>query len=398
MKKILTIIWKDTLLRFVNPWEWAFFIGLPLIFTFLVSGGAPSGEADFRLRLVVVDQAGSALSQQIITALEQSNALRPELLSLEQAEEQLEGRQAEVVLIIPAGLDIQAVKDGNAAVELRQQPNSLNASVAARAVQSALRRVSGSISAANQALAEAEARGTFESESDRLAYFEQSLSLAQQVQAQAPERVTVAEGSTPDEVTYDPRANSSAGQLITWVFIPLFGISAMFAYERERGTLRRILITPTSRTLYLFGTIAGQVMLALAQMTLLILFGTLVLKVQWGREPLALFLVMTTAALAAAAIGTAMGTFIKSEGQANGLSIMAGMVMALMGGCWYPLELFPQAVQTAVKVLPTTWAMQGLMDLLLRGGGLLEILPEAGVLLGFAALFLGIGVSRFRYE
>jgi ABC-2 type transport system permease protein len=324
--------------------------------------------------------------------------VRPELLSLEQAEQQFEGRQAEVVLIIPAGLDTQAVKSGNAAVELKQQPNSLNASVAARAVQSALRRVSGTINAANQALAEAEAVGTFESEADRLAYFDQSLSLAQDVQAQAPQRVTVEQGSTPDEVAYDPRANSSAGQLITWVFIPLFGISAMFAYERERGTLRRILITPTSRALYLFGTIAGQVMLALAQMTLLILFGSLVLKVQWGREPLALFLVMTTAALAAAAIGTAMGTFIKSEGQANGLSIMAGMVMALMGGCWYPLELFPQAVQTAVKVLPTTWAMQGLMDLLLRGGGLVDILPEAGVLLGFAALFLGIGVRRFRYE
>jgi len=49
-------------------------------------------------------------------------------------------------------------------------------------------------------------------------------------------------------------------------------------------------------------------------------------------------------------------------------------------------------------VLPTTWAMQGMLDLALRGQRLAGILPEAGVLLGFAAVFLLIGVMRFRYE
>jgi ABC-2 type transport system permease protein len=58
---------------------------------------------------------------------------------------------------------------------------------------------------------------------------------------------------------------------------------------------------------------------------------------------------------------------VKTEGQASGLSIMLGMVMALLGGCWYPLEMFPQFIQQIVRVLPTTWAMQGMLDLVLRG-------------------------------
>jgi ABC-type antimicrobial peptide transport system ATPase subunit len=29
-----------------------------------------------------------------------------------------------------------------------------------------------------------------------------------------------------------------------------------------------------------------------------------------------------------------LGTFITSEGRANGLSIMLGMAMVLLGGCW----------------------------------------------------------------
>jgi ABC-2 type transport system permease protein len=238
----------------------------------------------------------------------------------------------------------------------------------------------------------------FASEEEEQAYFEASLETAQTIRREAPERVTVVEGSTADQVEYDPRANSSAGQLITWVFIPLFAISALFAYERRQGTLRRLLTTPASKATFLLGTIFGQVAMALVQMLLLVGFGILIMKLNWGREPLALFVILLASALAAGAFGTALGTFIKTESQASGLSIMFGMVFALMGGCWYPLELFPPAIQNIVKVLPTTWAMQGMLDLVLRGRGLPEVLPEAAILLGFAAAFFGVGVWRFKYE
>lgn len=46
MKKIFAIAWKDALVRFTSPWEWVFFIVLPVIFTFLLAGGAPSGDDD----------------------------------------------------------------------------------------------------------------------------------------------------------------------------------------------------------------------------------------------------------------------------------------------------------------------------------------------------------------
>ncbi len=398
MKKLFAIAWKDAIVRFASSSELLFFIILPIFFTFLLAGGTPSGEEDNRIRLVVVDLADTSISREIFTELEKSTAVRPEYFPLEEAEELFEARRASSLLIIPAGLDMESIQNGSAALEFRKQPNNLNATVAERAVETAIRRVSSSMGAATMALEEAKAQGTFESAEAEQAYFNESLELAQTLQADAPERVTVIEGSTPDQVEYDPRANSSAGQLITWVFIPLFGISALFAYERQQGTLRRILTTPTSKATYLLGTIAGQVFMALVQMSLLVLFGVFVMGLGWGRDLLALFVILLCAALAAGAIGTAMGTFVKTEGQASGLSIMAGMVMALLGGCWYPLELFPAAVQNIVKILPTTWAMQGLLDLVLRNGGLVEILPEAGVLLGFAAVFFTLGVMRFRYE
>lgn len=398
MKKIFAIAWKDAIVRFGSVAELLFFIVLPLVFTFLLAGGTPSGDEDPRIVLMVADEANTAISQQMIGELEASTAVRPEVVSRAEAQSLFDDRRADVVLIIPAELDLVSIQNGSAEVEFLQQPNNMNATVAERAVSTAIRRVSSAISAAQNAVQQRESIQPFTSETERQSYFEASLELAQTIQNDAPERVTVIEGTTEDQVEYDPRANTSAGQLITWVFIPLFGISALFAYERQQGTLRRLLTTPATKATFLMGTIFGQVVMALVQMLLLVGFGILVMKLGWGREPLALFIILLTSALAAAAFGTTMGTFIKTEGQASGLSVMFGMVFALMGGCWYPLELFPPAIQNAVKVLPTTWAMQGMLDLVLRGGGLQDIFPEAAVLLGFALLFFSVGVWRFRYE
>jgi ABC-2 type transport system permease protein len=398
MKKILSIIWKDTILRFSSKTEILFFLILPIFFTFVLAGGTGFQNVDNRIRLLVVDQAQSTLSRQIIAELERSETVRPDLLALDKAESEFDSRNASVLLVIPADCDTETLRSGEIMLDLRQLPNNLNAQAAQRAVQSVLYRLGSAVSIARNAVLEAEKIRPFDNEVDQQAYFDSALESAQTLMNEIPDRVNAVLGGTKDPIEYDPRSNSSAGQMITWVFIPLIGISAAFAYERQRGTLRRLLTTPTGRGTYLLGTILGFVFWALVQMTLLVTFGTLVMKVNWADNPAALAVILTASALAAASLGTMLGTLVRTESQASGLSIMLGMVMALLGGCWYPIELFPSVMQNIVKILPTTWAMQGMLDILLRGQGVVGILPVAGVLLGFAVLFFVIGIWRFKYE
>ncbi len=397
MKKVFIIAWKDTRLRFASPWEWLFFLVLPILFTLALAGGT-GGPADNRIRLDVADQANSPLSAQLLAALKSSSTVNPQAMSLSQAEDDFSGKRVSAMLVIPPDFDLAHLRQSSLSLDLRQQANNLNALAAARAVSEAAGRISSLADIAGASTAEADRLRPFSSPEARAAYFDQALQLALAQLSQAPTRLAVVRGATPEQVEYDPRANSSAGQLITWVFIPLLGISALMAYERQQGTLRRLLTTPTSKATFMLGTILGNFLVSLLQMLLLVGFGMLVMGLNWGHAPAALAAMMVASILAAAALGTALGAFVKTEGQANGLSIMLGMVMALLGGCWYPIELFPAFVQSAVKVLPTTWAMQGMLDIVSRGQGLAVVLPEAGVLLGFAALFFGVGVWRFRYE
>ncbi|MDR3574124.1 MAG: ABC transporter permease [Anaerolineaceae bacterium] len=397
MKKMLAIAWKDTRVRFSSKAEWIFFLILPIVFTLILAGGT-GGPHDPRLQLDVVDLAKSPLSVELINGLAKSDTVRPVELSNDQASSDFSQRHVSAVLIIPAEFDIRHLISGSMQIELRQQPSDINARVISQAVQTVVSQISSTVDIANISLAEAESIKPFQSAQARQGYFSASLQAAEQQMSSAPQRMSDLQGATQDPSSYDPRANSSAGELITWVFIPLIGISGLFAFERQKGTLRRLLTTPTSKSILLIGTILGQVVTALAQMVLLIGFGVLVLHVNWGQSVAALAVMMITMALAAAALGTTLGTFVKTDGQATGLSIMLGMLMALLGGCWYPLEMFPQFVRDAAKILPTTWAMQGLLDIIVRSKGLVYILPAAGVLLGFAVIFFAIGTRRFRYE
>ncbi|MEK7786877.1 MAG: ABC transporter permease, partial [Chloroflexota bacterium] len=270
MNKIFAIALKDALIRFSSRAEILFFLILPLTFTFIIGGGfSRNEETDNRVRLLVVDEADTALSAEVLDALTRSETVRAEVLGRVEAEAEFADEEAPALLIIPAGFDTEQLINGAVELELRQAPSDLSAQVAERAVLAVVSRVGSALSVANNSVAEAEQVRPFASQAERETYFNNSLTQARESFESAPDRVEVTQATSAGQ-RYDPGAQASVGQLITWVFIPLLGISGLFAYERARGTLRRLLTTPTQKATYLLGTISGQLVIALAQMALLI--------------------------------------------------------------------------------------------------------------------------------
>lgn len=401
--KLSAIIRKDSIIRFASRSELLFFLILPIVFTAILGGGVAFGspDGDNRVRLPVVDLDGSDLSAAILAQLALSDTVRPELMDAEAAQKLLDERDVSAIVTIPAGfgasLDQAQVLSGQGTtLSISSTPNSNAGLIAEQALREATAAVSRPLLIARASTQSFESVVPFSSPEARSAYFDKARAVGEDALAGAPQRVMFT--TTGETAAYDQSAQSSAGQLITWVLIPLLGISGLFAYERATGTLRRTIVTPTRKSTYLLGTISGQMLMALVQMAILVLFGILVMKVPWGGNPVALALILVTFALASVSMGTMLGTLVKTESQASNVSIMLGMAMALLGGCWWPMELFPPAVQTAVKVLPTTWAMQAMTDLTMRGQGLMGVAPESAVLVGFAVLFFIVGIWRFRFE
>ena len=70
--------------------------------------------------------------------------------------------------------------------------------------------------------------------------------------------------------------------------------------------------------------------------------------------------------------------------------------MAALGGIMVPAFVMPPVMQKIAAFSPMNWGLEGLLDVLLRGGDLTRILPEAGKLSGFALLMLMVGFALFR--
>ena len=134
--------------------EWLFFLILPVVFTVVLAGG--TGGGDGRVRLVVVDQAASPLSAELIAGLNRSEAVRVEVLTLAQAEEEFAARRVSAVLVIPAEFDLAHLQAGKVELELRQQPNNMNAWWPQRALLAASSRISSAVDIAASSTAEAE--------------------------------------------------------------------------------------------------------------------------------------------------------------------------------------------------------------------------------------------------
>ncbi len=196
MKKLFAIAWKDVRLRFASPTEWLFFLIMPIVFTLVLAGGT-GGETDSRIRLVVADEAGSALSGQLITALADSATVRPDVLPRAEADSQFEGRRVSAELVIPAEFDRAHLLRGPVQVELRQQPNNMNALAAYQAVMTEVNRIGSLVSIANASVAAAEQVRPFATAADREAYFAAALASAETALAQAPDRLTTTRARRP---------------------------------------------------------------------------------------------------------------------------------------------------------------------------------------------------------
>jgi ABC-2 type transport system permease protein len=266
-----------------------------------------------------------------------------------------------------------------------------------QALQASTAQLGSAVQAAQASLDQAEQMEPFGSPDEREAYFAASLARAEELIADPPARAETTQSPLATVEIATGFEQSSPGQLVTWTLITLIGAAEVFVGERLGGTLRRLLVTPNTKAIINLGKISGRLVMGLVQMALLIGFGAIFLNVNWGRSWGALILIVLSFALAAVALGVLLGAFARTRGQASGLTILFSMLFAALGGAMWPLEVTPPAYQTAVKVLPTTWAMMGFNDIILRGQGVAQVLPEAGVLLLFAVVFFAVGVGRLRY-
>ena len=117
-----------------------------------------------------------------------------------------------------------------------------------------------------------------------------------------------------------------------------------------------------------------------------------------GDHPFATWIVLLIYALAVAPLGVAFGSWFTDPDRAASIGVIATMVMAAFGGCWWPLEVVSEPLQWIALVFPTGWAMRALHGTISFGLGLGGVLAPLAALLGFAVVFSVIAARSLRID
>lgn len=187
----------------------------------------------------------------------------------------------------------------------------------------------------------------------------------------------------------------AASQLLLFVFLTSLAGSTTLIQSRRLGVTRRTLASPVSAMQAVGGQVVARLAIGAFQGVYIMAATSLLFDVQWGNLPLAV-LVMVVFALVAAGAAMVLGSVLDNDAAAGGVGVGLSLVLGALGGAMYPIELFPDTLRTVAHVTPHAWAAEALAEVQRHDGGLVDILPQLGVLLGYAAVLVLVGAWLLR--
>lgn len=203
----------------------------------------------------------------------------------------------------------------------------------------------------------------------------------------------------------DIKPNSTQHNVPAWTMFAMFFIVIPLAgnmiHERENGSFFRLLTMPGnyftvlgSKTIVYLGiTFLQFILMILAGIFILPLFGLPVLHLSSNFS--ALIITALSSGLAAVGYGILVGTIAETHEQAGVFGSVSVIILASLGGVWFPVYAMPPIMQKISIISPLNWGLESFYDIFLKNGNLINILPEISTLLLFFIITILIA---FFYE
>lgn len=190
---------------------------------------------------------------------------------------------------------------------------------------------------------------------------------------------------------------------VWFAFFLVGAMGASLLEEKQKGTVRRLLAAPIPRWSIIAGKMLGYIGLVFVQVMILFGVGNLVFGMPLGHSALGLLVMTLTLGLAVTGFGMMIAALSKTDKQADSIGLILGFALAALGGCimmgsYVHLYDSGGTIGFISRLVPHAHALMGYDALINQNAGLVDILPQAGILIGYAAVFLLVASWRWKYE
>jgi ABC-2 type transport system permease protein len=186
------------------------------------------------------------------------------------------------------------------------------------------------------------------------------------------------------------------GYITMFLFFAAAASAGELIRERTNQTLERLVAMGVGRSTVLAGKWVGGAVRGMLQAGVMWAAGILIFGVKIGDEPFAVMLVTLAMLAASVSFTLFLASIVSTTRAADSASTLASLILAALGGSWWPLFIMPKWMQTLAKVSPHAWANEAFNRLMLFGATLGDVWVNLVVLLGFALGFAALAARRVR--
>jgi ABC-2 type transport system permease protein len=385
MRRIWTLAVKDVVETSRDRLALLFIVIMPLAFTGFF--GLMFGSGSDRLPLALHDGDGGEAARQLVTMLEDSEVLQVRTMTALEAEEAADGGRVAAALLIPAGFSADLAAGQPPVLQVV----AISGVSGAQAAQTEIGALAGQIAAAERAARVAvDAAGTPARTLDP-ARDAAGRSLADPVATVRTVVAGAAGGQIPSGFVL-----SSPGMIVNFILFSMLTAGIALIQERRNFTLLRLMTTRLRRSELVAGKAFSMFVLTFVQQIILISAGQFLFGVEYLRDPAALLVTMVSLSLVASTLGLLLASLLPSEQALVAATVIVSMAVAALSGAWFPREIAGETFQAAGSLLPTAWILDALRGIVVRGYGVSDVLPAAGIAAAWSAGLFALAVWRFR--
>ena len=231
-----------------------------------------------------------------------------------------------------------------------------------------------------------------------------------------PSKILKELNRTPTKIVAKPAMSGESAMIpnSTQHNVPAWSIFAMFfmvislgsnlVKERLSGSFVRLQTIPGSFLHAMFAKIAVYSFVALTQLMIMFAIGVFVFpliglpKLNLPSHIFPFLLISVLSAMAAISYAAMVGTYAKTQEQANGFGAISIIIFAAIGGIWVPSFVMPDYMVMISKLSPLHWCLEGFYSLFLKDGSWNQLMGPVIYLISFTVFCQFLALWKLRRQ
>ena len=184
------------------------------------------------------------------------------------------------------------------------------------------------------------------------------------------------------------------GTFVMFFTFLLTGVS--FLRERAQGTLERLITTTVARGDILVGYLLGFLLFATIQAAVILTFTIVALQIEYQGNIIEIVAVLLLLVVVAVNLGIFVSTFANNEFQVVQFIPIVLLPQIFLSGVIIPTDQMPSVMEAISVVLPLTYAVEGLREIMVMDQSLADVWADLVILAGFGLGLLIAALATLR--